>query len=98
MKFNPNRGLIRTIIIIIIAILILSYFGISIQSVINSPTTQNNFSYVWGGVVYVWNTYLSGPFWALWNIIVNQIHPATGSAASTASPSVQLHPTVNISY
>ena len=96
MKINHNKGLIRTIIIIIIALLILSYFGISIQSVVNSPTSQSNFSYVWGGISYVWTTYLAAPLTALWNIIVHQIHPAGSTAGSSAS--VQLHPTVNISY
>ncbi len=87
--------MIKWIVILIILILVLSYFGISIQSVVNSPAGQSNFSYVWNGATYVWNTYLSGPANYLWNnlgsslwnafqqgvqnIKVNQSLPSTSS-------------------
>ncbi len=60
--------MIKWIIIFIILILVLSYFGINIQQVVNSPTGQSNTSYVWGGVTYVWDNYLSQPFNYLWNM------------------------------
>lgn len=37
----------RFIILVIILILALSYFGISIREVAQSPTGQDNFSFVW---------------------------------------------------
>jgi len=61
--------MIKWIIIFIILILVLSYFGINIQQVVNSPTGQSNVSYVWNGVTYVWNNYLSAPFDYLWNTV-----------------------------
>lgn len=61
--------MIKWIIIFVILILVLSYFGINIQSVVTSPTGQSNISYVWNGITYVWNNYLSGPFNYLWNTV-----------------------------
>ena len=39
--------MVRFIILVIILILALSYFGISIRDVATSPTGQENFAYVW---------------------------------------------------
>lgn len=71
-KYNNNeRGLsiLGIVILVVIGIFILSYFGVSIQSNVESPQTQSNLSYVWGGVTSVWNTYLAGPILYLWNNI-----------------------------
>lgn len=43
---NPQRGFLRTILIIIIAIFILSYFGFDLRKTADSPTTKSNFQYV----------------------------------------------------
>ena len=59
--------MIKWIVILILVLLVLSYFGISIQSVVNSPAGQSNFSYVGNGLVYIWNQYLSVPASWLWN-------------------------------
>ena len=61
--------MIKWIIIFIILILVVSYFGVNIQSVVNSPAGQSNFSYVSNGAVYVWNNYLSAPFNYIWNTV-----------------------------
>lgn len=58
------------IILIVVAILILSYFGFSIKDIAESPTSQSNFSYVWGFLSYVWNTFLVTPVSYIWNVIV----------------------------
>ena len=62
-----NQGLIKLIVIVIIGILVLSYFGINIQSIAESPTSQSNFSYVYGIISGIWNGYLRGPVLYLWN-------------------------------
>lgn len=46
--------MVRFIILVIILILALSYFGISIRDVATSPTGQENFTYVWGYVKEGW--------------------------------------------
>ncbi len=70
MKFkNDNRGLIKWIVIIIIAIIVLSYFGFDLRGIVESEQTQNNLGYVWGGIVLVWDSYLSQPILYFWNNI-----------------------------
>jgi hypothetical protein len=75
MSFNTpaNAGIIKMIVLIVIALLILSYFGYNIRSIVNAPNTQDNFSYVGGVVVDVWNNYLKTPATYIWDIFVNLI-------------------------
>lgn len=47
--------MIRTLLFVVIGILILSFFGISLQSLVNSPVAQENFHYLWSLVVYAWD-------------------------------------------
>ncbi|MCC2630541.1 MAG: hypothetical protein K0S38_350 [Candidatus Paceibacter sp.] len=42
-----NRGVISTIILIVAALVILGYFGISFRGIIASPIIQDNFKYAW---------------------------------------------------
>lgn len=65
--------MIRYIIILVVAILVLSYFGFSIKDLVQNPNTQSNFAYVWHGVVYVWYGYLAKPANYLWNEIFLKI-------------------------
>lgn len=69
MKINPQSGLVRTVIIVIVAILILSYFGINLRSIVESPVAKENFSYVMTGITFVWQNYLSKPLTYFWNNI-----------------------------
>lgn len=62
-----NKGLIRTIVIIVIAILIVSYFGINLRALVTSSTTQDNISYVTTGAINLWNNYLKTPVTYVWN-------------------------------
>jgi hypothetical protein len=64
-----QTGLIKIIVIIIILIGILSYFGISVKSIVENDVFQKNIDYVLNWVKYIWNTYLVGPARYLWNDI-----------------------------
>ncbi|MCE9549164.1 hypothetical protein K8Q98_02075 [Candidatus Nomurabacteria bacterium] len=55
-------GLIKLLII-----LVLSYFQISIRSVVESPTGQDNIEYVGDTSRNIWVDYLKAPFEYLWN-------------------------------
>jgi hypothetical protein len=66
---NSNRGLVKMIVLIVIALLILAYFGLNLRSIVNSPTFQDNWALIRDAVVNVWNTYLKGPATYLWNEI-----------------------------
>ena len=89
--------MIKWIIILIILILVLSYFGINIQQVVNSPTSQSNISYVWSGVTYVWNNYLSVPFTYLWNNVGQTLWNAFTQGLQNIKVNQSL-PTSNSSY
>lgn len=74
--------MIKYIILALVAIIILSFFGYDLKAIIEAPITQNNLHYAGGGVTYVWNNYLKGPieyFWKnifvgiLWNAFVHNL-------------------------
>ena len=52
-----------------IIVLVLSYFKISIRSVVESTTAQDNISYVGGGTRNLWDEYFRKPVSYLWNDI-----------------------------
>lgn len=69
MKSNPKGGFVRLIILIIILILVLSFFGINLKSVVESPQSKENFSYVWGSIKHIWVNILSSPVTYVWSKI-----------------------------
>jgi len=66
---NQKSGLIKTVLLIIIAIIILSYFGFDLRAIVEAPETQGNLGYVWGLLVTLWNNYLMQPAIYFWNNI-----------------------------
>lgn len=64
---EKSGGLIKMIIVIIIAILILSYFGIDLKNFINSDQVQKNLGYAWGIVVKIWDLFID----YIWHPIVS---------------------------
>ena len=47
--------MLKLIVLIIIALLILSFFGISLRTLVFSPTAQQNFAFVWQLAQIGWN-------------------------------------------
>ena len=47
--------MVKLIFYIVVALLVLSYFGISLQHLTESPTTQSNFAYFWSLIQEGWN-------------------------------------------
>jgi len=75
-KLNKEKGGISIVGIIIfgfIIILVLSYFKISVRSVVESPEAQDNINYVGGGTKSIWNEYLKQPVEYFWNDIFIKI-------------------------
>ncbi len=68
---TTNQGLIKFIILLIIAIIVLGFFGISLKAVFMKETVQENLWFVWNGARYVWDNYLAGPANYAWNIFYN---------------------------
>jgi hypothetical protein len=65
-----NRGLIKTIIVIVIGLIVLGYFGFNIEDIIKSPNVQSNLNAAWGFVEKIWNNYLAGPVIYVWDKFV----------------------------
>ncbi|MFA6095251.1 MAG: hypothetical protein WC767_00170 [Candidatus Paceibacterota bacterium] len=74
--------MIKYIVLAIILIIVLSFFGYDIQGIVESPLAQKNLGYAKDGVMFVWDNYLSQPityFWnnifigLLWNTFVNNL-------------------------
>lgn len=66
---NKNKGIsiLGILLIGVIVVLVLSYFKVSIKSVVESPTGQENIEYVKGGTKSLWEAYLKEPATYLWN-------------------------------
>lgn len=53
-----NKGFIKIVLLVIVAILILSYFGVDIRGFLDSPKVKENFFYAWNFLVDIWNDYI----------------------------------------
>lgn len=65
---TKKGGFIKIVILIIIAIAVLSWYGVDLKKFFTSPQAQKNFGYIWNFIQDVWSTYLSGPAHKLWGI------------------------------
>ncbi|MSR71340.1 MAG: hypothetical protein EXS50_01525 [Candidatus Taylorbacteria bacterium] len=70
---NKKQGLVKMIIVIVIALLILSYYGFDLEQLVKNPTTQKNFNYLEKTVLYIWQNVLKTPIMYVWNIFVDLI-------------------------
>lgn len=68
---NKQGGLVKIIIVVIIAIAVLSWYGVDIKEFVNSPQVQKNFGYVWNFVKGVWTDYLAAPASKVWDLWLN---------------------------
>ena len=68
-KIPGNRGLIGIIILLVIGIFALSYFGISLRKITESDTGQENIGFVKETSIKLWDNVLRGPAEYLWNDI-----------------------------
>ncbi|MDO8620110.1 MAG: hypothetical protein Q7R64_02050 [bacterium] len=61
-----NRGFVKMILLIVVALIVLGFFGYNLREIVNKPMVHDNLAYVWGIVVYLWNTFIVTPFtWLL---------------------------------
>ncbi|PIP68988.1 hypothetical protein CO033_02750 [Candidatus Nomurabacteria bacterium CG_4_9_14_0_2_um_filter_32_10] len=71
-SFNERKrgiSIIGVLLLGFILILVLSYFKISVKSIVESPEAQENIEYVGGGTRNLWNDYLKKPALYFWNDI-----------------------------
>lgn len=58
--------MIKYIILALILIIVLSFFGYDLRAIVEAPLTQSNLHYAWSGVVIGWD-YVKGPITYLYN-------------------------------
>ncbi|TSC58632.1 MAG: hypothetical protein Greene041679_79 [Parcubacteria group bacterium Greene0416_79] len=69
-NLRQNRGLIKTVLLIVIALVVLGFFGYNLREIADSPTVRDNLSYVWGLLTKLWDNFLAKPAAWIWNTIV----------------------------
>lgn len=67
---NQKSGFVKIILIIVIALIIVGYFGLDVQEILASPVVQKNLTYAWDLAKNVWNNYLSNPATWVWEHVV----------------------------
>jgi hypothetical protein len=78
---NKQHGMsiLGVIVFVVVAILVLSYFKISIKSLVESPSGQENISYVRGGAVTFWDNHLKEPAEKFWNFFILKFNNENGN-------------------
>jgi|GEM_PF-5988426 len=66
---RKNHGFLKIIILIVIALAILAYYGFDIKRLIDSPAFQEKISFIWGWLKDFWTNYIWGSIVAFWNTI-----------------------------
>jgi len=87
---NSNSGLIKAIVLIIIALLILAYFGLNLRSIVNSPTFQDNWALIRDAAVSLWNNYLKAPVVYAWNFFITYVWDPAIRNLQSGKPAVPL--------
>jgi len=70
---NTQSGFIRTILIVVILIIVLSIFRVSLKSIFDNQFVKDNFSFVWTGITYVWDNFLGQPVMYVYNFFKDNI-------------------------
>ena len=62
-----QKGFVKLVLLIVIALVVLGFFGYNLRDIVNSPTVHDNLAYVWDLVVKFWDTFLATPFHWFWD-------------------------------
>lgn len=71
-----NKGgisILGVILLGIILILVLSYFGFDIKSLVENPKTQDNLNYVGGVLEDIWDNVLKKPVMWVWDNVLEKL-------------------------
>ena len=79
-------SILGVIVFAVIVIMVLSYFKISIKSLVESPSGQENINFVREGVVNFWDDYLKGPVENFWKFFTLKINDWSGNNNIPAVP------------
>ena len=68
-KFSHNRGLIKTVVLVIAGLILLAYLGLNLRSIVESQTFIDNWEFIKNLMVTIWSDYLKGPILYIFNNI-----------------------------
>lgn len=80
MKNTSQKGFLHIIIIVVIALIILGYFGMNIQEILAKPVVHDNLVYFWNLLKSLWTNVLAAPARWLWDHILALIIKGAGGA------------------
>jgi hypothetical protein len=67
---QSERGIIKEIIVILIAVFTLNYIGFDIKDFLNSQQVKEAFDATWDLFRTVWTSYIREPLLYVWNTVV----------------------------
>ncbi|MEK7606016.1 MAG: hypothetical protein AAB458_00245 [Patescibacteria group bacterium] len=70
MQQTRERGLVGLLIVIVIGLIILGYFGFNIQEILAKPIVHDNLVYFWNLLKALWSNFLAGPAIWVWEHII----------------------------
>ncbi|HXK39343.1 MAG TPA: hypothetical protein VJ837_00720 [Candidatus Paceibacterota bacterium] len=68
-----EAGFVKIILLIVVGLVVLGYFGINIADVLASPVVRDNLAYAWDVTLRVWDSYLQVPAEWLWDNVLRLI-------------------------
>lgn len=69
-KNLKEGGFIKIILLIVIGLIILGYFGLNIKDILASPVVKENLAYAWNLAKELWANYLAAPAGWVWDHII----------------------------
>ena len=76
---KTNQGIVKTILLIVGGILLLSFFGIDLQEVTAKPIFRKNVEFIWTSAKDTWKNYIYKP-------IFNKNATSTGESGDSSAP------------
>lgn len=67
---RSRGGFIKAVLVIVIALIVLGFFGYNLENIVSSATVKANLAYVWNLLVKLWENILAAPVLWVWNKIV----------------------------
>jgi hypothetical protein len=67
MNNRRQRGIVQLLIMIIVALIALSYFGIDLEQVFTKPLLKKNIVFTWDKTKEVWTNYVYEPITSIFD-------------------------------
>ncbi|MCK5060141.1 MAG: hypothetical protein KAR00_03315 [Candidatus Pacebacteria bacterium] len=70
---NRQQGIIKEIIIIVVAVFALNYIGFDVKEFLDSPQIKSAFDATWSLFQTVWADYIKEPIFYVWDTIIMDV-------------------------